>query len=128
MAVKRKKILIVEDEESLLRLESIILTSKGYDVIGVADGIAAIEQISRSIPDLVILDVMLPDMDGLEVCRKIKNDPFTSKVPVIMLTARKGSKDMERGLEAGADAYMTKPFKSAQLIDMIENTLSKMPV
>ncbi|WP_246559108.1 response regulator transcription factor [Citrifermentans pelophilum] len=124
MVVKRNRILIVEDEESLLKLESILLSSKGYKVVGVADGVAAIEEIFSNIPDLVILDVMLPGIDGFEVCRRIKEDPATSKIPVIMLTARKNTQDMDRGLQSGADAYITKPFKSAQLIGTIERILS----
>jgi twitching motility two-component system response regulator PilG len=124
MVVKRNRILIVEDEESLLKLESILLSSKGYKVVGVADGTTAIDEIFRNLPDLVILDVMLPGIDGFEVCRRIKDDPATSKIPVIMLTARKNTQDMDRGLQAGADAYITKPFKSAQLIGTIERILS----
>ena len=124
MVVKRNRILIVEDEESLLKLESILLSSKGYKVTGVADGIAAMDEISRNLPDLVILDLMLPGMDGFEVCSRIKSDPRSSKVPVIILTARKNNLDMERGVKAGASAYITKPFKSAQLIGTIERILS----
>jgi twitching motility two-component system response regulator PilG len=127
MVVKRNKILIVEDEESLLKLESIILSSKGYNVTGVTDGAAAINEISRALPDLVILDIMLPDMDGFEVCRRIRSNPASSRVPIIMLTARKNSQDLDCGLQAGADAYMTKPFKSAQLIGAIEQILSSLP-
>jgi twitching motility two-component system response regulator PilG len=127
MVVKRNKILIVEDEESLLKLETIILSSKGYDVVGFTDGAAAIEEISRNIPDIVILDIMLPGMDGFEICRRIKSDSASSRIPVIMLTARKNSQDMERGLKAGAAAYMTKPFKAAQLIGTIERILSCVP-
>ncbi|GAM08189.1 response regulator ArlR [Geobacter sp. OR-1] len=127
MTVKRNRILIVEDEESLLKLESILLSSKGYRVVGVADGVAAIDELSRNCPDLVILDVMLPGIDGFEVCRRIKTDPVTCKVPVIILTARKNTQDMDRGKDAGADAYITKPFKSAQLIGTIERILSSVP-
>ncbi|MBI5655732.1 MAG: response regulator [Geobacter sp.] len=121
--MKRNKILIVEDEESLLKLESILLTSKGYKVTGVMDGPAALEEVARSRPDLVILDIMLPGIDGFEVCRRIKEDPSTSPIRVIMLTAKKNKQDMERGMQAGADAYITKPFKSAFLIESIERLL-----
>ena len=121
--MKRNRILLVEDEESLLKLESILLTSKGYKVAGVMDGPAALEEIARSRPDLVILDIMLPGIDGFEVCRRIKEDPSTSAIRVIMLTAKKNKQDMERGMQAGADAYITKPFKSAFLIETIERLL-----
>lgn len=116
----KKKILIVEDEESLLKLESILLTSKGYEVQGVGDGRAALDAISRSKPDLVLLDIMLPEIDGFEVCRRIKEDDETRHIPVIMLTAKKSREDMARGEQVGADWYITKPFKSAMVIETIQ--------
>jgi twitching motility two-component system response regulator PilG len=118
--VAKKKILIVEDEDSLLKLESILLTSKGYDVQGVKDGRAALEAIEKNLPDLVLLDIMLPEMDGFEVCRRIKSDPKTKNIPVIMLTAKKSRDDMARGEQVGADWYITKPFKSAMVIETIQ--------
>lgn len=124
MAVKRNRILIVEDEESLMKLESIILSSKGYSVTGCPDGTSALAEIARNPPDLVILDIMLPDIDGFEICRRIRSHPASSLLPVIMLSARKNSQDIERGVQAGADAYITKPFKSAQLVATIERILS----
>ena len=124
MAVNRGRILIVEDEESLMKLESIILSSKGFSVTGCPDGTSALEEIDRNPPDLVILDIMLPDIDGFEVCRRIRSHPVSGSVPVIMLTARKNSQDIDRGVQTGADAYITKPFKSAQLIGTIDQLLS----
>jgi twitching motility two-component system response regulator PilG len=125
MGMKRYKILIVEDEESLLKLESILLVSKGYKVSGVADGNSAMREIAAERHDVVILDVMLPGIDGFEVCRRIRSEASTRSIVVIMLTAKKNSQDMERGVEAGADAYITKPFKSAQLIGTIERLLQE---
>jgi len=123
--VSKKKILIVEDEESLLKLESILLTSKGYDVQGVPNGQAALDAIAENPPDLVLLDIMLPEMDGFEVCRRIKNDAATSHIPVIMLTAKKSREDMARGEKVGADWYITKPFKSAMVIETIQRFLAR---
>jgi DNA-binding response OmpR family regulator len=123
--VSRKKILIVEDEESLLKLESILLTSKGYEVRGVPNGQAALSAIEEDLPDLVLLDIMLPEIDGFEVCRRIKNDDRTRHIPVIMLTAKKSREDMARGEKVGADWYITKPFKSAMVIETIQRFLSK---
>ncbi|MDT8441118.1 MAG: response regulator [Desulfuromonadales bacterium] len=120
----KKKILIVEDEESLLKLESILLKSKGYDVQGVADGQAALDAVQSMKPDLVLLDIMLPEIDGFEVCRRIKADEATRHIPVIMLTAKKGREDMARGEQVGADWYITKPFKSAMVIETIQRFLS----
>lgn len=119
----KKKILVVEDEESLLRLESILLSSKGYNVVGVKDGKAALDAVATEQPDLIILDIMLPEIDGIEVCRRIKADPATAKIPVVMLTAKKSRQDVEAGTEAGADAYITKPFKTAMVIEVIEGLL-----
>lgn len=121
----KKKILIVEDEESLLKLESILLTSKGYSVTGVADAVSALEQVIVIKPDLIVLDIMLPGMDGFEVCRLIKQNPETAHIPVMMLTAKKSSQDCERGMAAGASAYVTKPFKSAKIIEIIQELLSQ---
>lgn len=123
--MSRKKILIVEDEESLLKLESILLTSKGYDVKGVSNGQAALDAISEEHPDLVLLDIMLPEIDGFEVCRRIKSQENTRHIPVIMLTAKKSREDMARGEKVGADWYITKPFKSAMVIETIQRFLSK---
>jgi twitching motility two-component system response regulator PilG len=123
--VNKKKILIVEDEESLLKLESILLISKGFEVKGVPNGRAALEAVAEDKPDLVLLDIMLPEIDGFEVCRQLKSDPATRHIPVIMLTAKKSREDMVRGEKVGADWYITKPFKSAMVIETIQRFLAK---
>jgi len=123
--VAKQKILIVEDEESLLKLESILLTSKGYEVRGVSNGKEALEAIEEEKPDLVLLDIMLPEIDGFEVCQRIKEDPKTRDIPVIMLTAKKSREDMARGEKVGADWYITKPFKSVMVIETIQRFLAK---
>jgi len=120
-----KKILIVEDEESLLKLESILLTSKGFEVRGVSNGADALKAIGEEVPDLVLLDIMLPELDGFEVCRRIKGQEATRNLPVIMLTAKKSREDMARGEEVGADWYITKPFKSAMVIETIQRFLAR---
>ena len=121
----KKKVLIVEDEESLLKLESILLTSKGYDVRGVSNGQEALDAIAEEKPDLVLLDIMLPEIDGFEVCQRVKDDPETRDIPVIMLTAKKSREDMARGEKVGADWYITKPFKSVMVIETIQRFLAK---
>ena len=122
--MSKKKILIVEDEESLLKLESILLTSRGYEVKGVADGKTALECMASMKPDLVLLDIMLPEIDGFEVCRQIKSSESTKHIPVIMLTAKKSREDMAKGEQVGADWYITKPFKSAMVIETIQRFIS----
>ena len=121
---RKKRILIVEDEESLLKLETILLTVRGFEVIGAITGKIAIEKIGVEKFDLVLLDIMLPDVDGFEVCRQIRKDPRTAAVPIIMLTGRKAQDDHDRGVLCGADAYLVKPFKSAMIIDEISRLLS----
>ncbi len=121
--MKKNKILIVEDEESLLRLESILLISKGYDVIGVSTGQQALDAVLAHCPDLVLLDIMLPEIDGFEVCKRIKSNPETERIPVIMVTAKKNGDDMAHGEAVGADWYITKPFKSAMVIETIQRFL-----
>ncbi len=121
----QKKILIVEDEESLMKLETILLTSKGYTVEGVTSGTAALKTIADAPPDLVLLDVMLPDLGGFEVCQQLKSSQHTRNIPVILLTAKKSPEDLARGKEVGADQYITKPFKSAKVIAAIEQLLNR---
>jgi twitching motility two-component system response regulator PilG len=121
----QKKILIVEDEESLLKLESILLTTKGYLVQGATTGLAALEAVAAEPPDLILLDIMLPELDGFEVCERIKHNPETRRIPIILLTARKTSEDVARGDAVGADQYITKPFKSAMVMETIERLLDR---
>jgi twitching motility two-component system response regulator PilG len=122
--MQKKHILIVEDEESLLKLETILLKVKGYDVTGAITGNDALEKLSRIVFDLVLLDIMLPDIDGFEICKRIRKEPRTASVPVVMLTAKKSQDDQERGTACGANAYITKPFKSAMIIDVIDGLLN----
>ncbi|TSK06647.1 MAG: response regulator [Geobacter sp.] len=121
--MEKNRILVVEDEESLLKLESILFTSKGYQVTGVRGGKEALAAIAEQAPDLIVLDLMLPDMDGFEVCRHIKENEATRVIPVVMLTAKKSSRDLEHGKQVGADAYITKPFKSVKVLEVIEELL-----
>ena len=122
--VVKKKILVVEDEETLLQLQTILLTVKGYEVEGVMDGQAALEAVAVMKPDLVLLDIMLPKIDGFEVCRRVKANEGTQHIPVIMLTGKKDKEAFAMGEEAGADWFLTKPFKSAMLIESINRFLS----
>ncbi|MBW2185113.1 MAG: response regulator [Deltaproteobacteria bacterium] len=119
-----KKILIVEDEESLLKLATILITSQGHEVIAVSSGVKALDALAREHVDLVLLDVMLPELDGFEVCRRIKDAPETKSIPVVMLTAKKNQVDLDLGDEVGADWYITKPFKSANVIETVERFLN----
>ena len=121
--MQKKRILIVEDEESLLKLETILLTVKGYEVVGALNAVEAFDNLSKSAFDLVLLDIMLPDLDGFEVCKRIKLAPETAHIKVVMLTAKKSPDDQAKGLASGASAYLTKPFKSAMIMEVIEKVL-----
>ena len=125
--MQKKRVLIVEDEESLLKLETILLTVKGYEVSGASTGQEALEKLASTAFDLVLLDIMLPDIDGYEICRRIKEHPQHARIPVVMLTAKKSSEDQKRGVLCGSDAYLTKPFKSAMIIEVIEKLLGGNP-
>ena len=122
--VIKKKILVVEDEESILKLQSILLTIKGYTVEGAMDGQAALEAVVTKNPDLILLDIMLPKIDGFEVCRQVKTNVATRHIPIIMLTAKKSKEDLVKGEQAGADMYITKPYKSSMVIETIQRFLS----
>ncbi len=119
----KKKILIVEDDQNLLRLESVLLASRGYEVKGVGDGQAALDAVATMKPDLLLLDIRLPKIDGLEVCRQIKANEATCHIPVIMLTAKKSNEDIVKGEQSGADGYLTKPFKSVMIIETVKKFL-----
>lgn len=123
--MKKKRVLIVEDEESLLKLETILLTVKGFEVIPAFTGEMAVAKIGVEKFDLVLLDIMLPDMDGFEVCRQLRGDPQTAKIPIIMLTGKKTKEDHDKGILSGADSYLVKPFKSAMIIDEINLLLTR---
>lgn len=112
----KEKILVVDDEEDILTLVGYNLEKNGYRVDCVTTGEAALEAIRTGRPDLVILDLMLPGIDGLDICRILKSDAKTSHIPIIMLTARGDEADIVTGLELGADDYVTKPFSPRVLL------------
>ncbi len=119
---QKKKILIVEDEKELMKLITFHLVTSGYDVLSADDGLEALE-ISEAKPDLIILDILLSGLDGWEVCRRIRQNPRTKNIPVIMLTALAEVKDKLKGFELGADDYVTKPFSPRELLVRIKRVL-----
>jgi len=119
-----KKILIVDDEVYILHILDFSLGAEGYEVITAADGEEAIERAKKEKPDLVVLDIMMPKVDGFEACRRLKADPETSPIPVILLTAKGREVDRRMGMEVGADDYIVKPFSPNKLIEKIGSFLS----
>ena len=121
-----KRILVVEDDPSIRRVIVLALKSGGYtDVTETADGDAALEAAFRTRMDLVLLDLMLPGLDGISVCRRLRTNPETAEVAIVMLTARGAECDIVSGLDAGADDYITKPFSKEVLLARIRAALRK---
>jgi DNA-binding response OmpR family regulator len=121
----KEKLLVVEDEESVLELVEYNLKKEGYRVLAAATGEDGLKAARKELPDLVLLDVMLPGLDGLDVCRVLKNDPTTSHIPVVMLTAKGEEADVVTGLELGADDYITKPFSVRVLLARVRAALRR---
>jgi CheY-like chemotaxis protein len=111
-----KKLLIADDEEGVRSLVRMTLESEDYEILEAADGKQALEMVRAHRPDLVLLDVMMPEMDGLEACRAIKGDESTASTTVVLLTAKAQEADLQSGWDAGADDYFTKPFSPVALL------------
>ena len=121
----KKKILVVDDEIDIVNLIQYNLEKEGYDTLPAYTGESAIELSERMLPSLIILDLMLPEMDGMEICRVLKRGEKTREIPIIMLTAKGGEVDIVSGLEVGADDYITKPFKMAELIARVKTVMRR---
>jgi len=120
-----KRILVVDDEEDILELVSYNLSREGYAVSRVSTGEDALKAVRTAPPDLIVLDLMLPGMDGLEVCRVFKKDRTTEHIPIVMLTAKGDEADIVAGLELGADDYITKPFSPKVLVARVRSVLRR---
>ncbi len=123
--VANKRILVAEDEPDVLNLVTINLKNAGFTVAQAENGIAALQQARETPPSLVVLDLMLPGLSGLEVCKVLKKEPVTAQVPIIMLTAKAEEVDRIVGLELGADDYITKPFSPRELVLRIQSVLRR---
>jgi DNA-binding response OmpR family regulator len=121
----KAKILVADDEPDALELIEVNLKTAGYEVLTAADGREALQKARAAMPNLILLDIMLPEMDGLEVCKALRRDAATAFLPVIMLTARAAEIDRVLGLELGADDYITKPFSPRELILRVKNVLKR---
>lgn len=120
---KKHKILIVEDSQENMDLLVYFLHPQGYEIISVYDGLSALQKVEEEHPDIILLDIMLPKMDGYEVCGRLKKDPETKFIPIIMLTALKELKDKVRALEVGADDFLSKPFENIELLARVKSLL-----
>ncbi|MBN2420366.1 MAG: response regulator [Deltaproteobacteria bacterium] len=123
--MQKEKILVVDDEEDILELVRYNLTREGYNVLCAASGEEGLNNAKSKLPDLIILDLMLPGMDGLDVARGLKNDNNTKNIPIVMLTAKGEEADIVTGLELGADDYITKPFSPRVLTARVRAVLRR---
>ncbi|MDD4237381.1 MAG: response regulator transcription factor [Desulfotomaculaceae bacterium] len=119
------KILVVDDEKNILELVRFNLEREGYQVFVSLDGASALELARSEIPALIILDIMLPEMDGIEVCRELRREPVTRDIPILMLSAKADELDRVLGLEMGADDYVTKPFSPRELVARVKARLRR---
>ncbi len=120
---KKARVLLVDDEPDLVQMVSVRLTAAGYEVVPAYDGQRALDQVKQNRPDLIILDLMLPKLDGYKVCRLLKFDERTKTIPVLIFTARAQVEDVTLATECGADAYLTKPFEAKTLLDKLQELL-----
>ncbi len=114
-----KTICVIDDEVETTELAKIVLELEGYNVIIANDGKEGIELVKKELPDLIILDISMPGVNGLEVAQQIRNDPETKDIPILMLTARVYAWDREEGLKAGANEYLTKPISGNELLKIV---------
>lgn len=115
-----KRILIVDDEPNIVVSLEFLMKRKGHDVKVVSDGEAALAAVLDFAPDVILLDVMLPRLSGYEVCQRVRENPAWDSIKIIMLTAKGRDLDVTKGLAVGADAYVTKPFSTRELVDKVE--------
>jgi two-component system phosphate regulon response regulator PhoB len=123
--LKTEKIVVIEDEEDILEVIAYNLRREGYEVVTSTSGEDGLETVERVAPSLVVLDLMLPEIDGIDLCRKLKADPLTQGIPVIMVTAKGEESDVVLGLGVGADDYVTKPFGPKELVARVKAVLRR---
>lgn len=115
-----KKILIVDDEPNILMSLDFLMRKEGYEVFIARDGAEALDILKRELPDIIVLDIMMPNVDGYEVCQHVKNNESTNHIKIIFLTAKSKKEDIEKGYEMGADLYLTKPFSTRNLVKKVK--------
>lgn len=121
------RVMLVEDEANILEAVRFVLSRDGWEVFGHGNGATALAEIVRRAPDVVVLDVMLPGRSGLDILRDLRAEPALARVPVLMLTAKGLARDRDTALAIGADAYLTKPFSNAELVDTLRRIVDPSP-
>ena len=120
-----KRILIVDDEPNIVLSVEFLMQREGHEVVTASDGQEALEQLQKARPDLMILDVMMPRKNGFEVCEEVRADAAYSGMPILMLTAKGREAEMKKGISLGADAYITKPFSTHDLVAKVSELLNR---
>jgi DNA-binding response OmpR family regulator len=120
-----KHILLADDEEDIKTVVAMFLEAQGYKVTTAFDGLDALEKAEAEKPDLIILDIMMPLIDGFEVCRRLKGEETTAQIPILMLSAAAHAESVNKGLEAGAVDYIVKPFEPEKLLEKVQEILAK---
>lgn len=115
-----KRVLLAEDEPNIVESLTFLMERAGFDIAAESDGRKALERALSDTPDILILDVMLPELDGYEILRQLRADPRTERLPVLMLTAKGQREDREAALECGADLFITKPFSNSEIVDAVK--------
>jgi len=123
--MSKGRILVVDDEIYIVHILDFSLGMEGYEVLTALDGEQALERLKSDKPDLIVLDIMMPKVDGYEVCRTIKSNPETQHIPVILLSAKGRNVDQKMGFDVGADDYITKPFSPRKLVERINQLLGQ---
>ena len=123
-----QKILIVEDDASAMRLIEFALQQERFEVVTATNGLTGLKKAQNEKPDLVILDLMLPGMDGFEICSRLRKDPVTEKVPILILSAKTHESDIATARDVGADAYLTKSGDPSEIVAQVQTLLSQKPI
>jgi len=123
--MSKGRVLVVDDEIYIVHILDFSLGMEGYEVITALDGEQALERLKSDRPDLIVLDIMMPKLDGYEVCKAIKSNPATKHIPVILLSAKGRNVDQKTGYDVGADDYITKPFSPRKLVERINQLLGQ---
>jgi two-component system alkaline phosphatase synthesis response regulator PhoP/two-component system response regulator VicR len=123
---RKRKILVVDDQKHIVRLVQVTLERAGYEVVCAYDGLEALEQVAKERPEMVVLDVMMPRMDGFEVLQRLQADPSLQTIPVIMLTAKAQDADIFKGWSQGVSSYLVKPFNPRELLTFVQRIFQSM--
>lgn len=119
------KVLVVDDDPSIVKVIRLLLKSRGFEICEALNGASCLETAANEHPDIILLDIMMPDIDGYEVCRHLKANESTADIPVVFVTAKTSEEDMQHGLELGAKAYIKKPFSPRDLAQKINEVLGR---